>query len=273
MRAPFTVLALLAALALSSSAFALEISKYPRAYKGGEGLVVKVVSVKGEKKQALVQISGVDTELDEIVLLTEEVNAGKGTALKTRLHGEDVWVMRSDETWYGWKSMDVYLPETPTKSTNVYYDEAASKKVKGDALLKAYEKQKKDGTHAKLQKFNRADREKAQNKYYAEEVQSTADACGFKIPATIDWKAVSDDLLKDISIHGYCTPPLSALRSLCGKSPDLKAKVKAKVKSVACTFGATMKVTVAGGVVQWTTHKDSSNQDDFAQNNLQNALQ
>lgn len=273
MRTTFAAAALLSLFSLSFEASAMEISKYPRVYKGGEGLVVKVVSVKGEKKQALVELSGVDTELDGIVLLTEEVNAGKGTALKTRLHGEDVWVMRSDESWYGWKSMEVYLPETPTKSTGVYYDEKASKKVKGEALLKTYEKQKKDGTLAKLQAFNRKEREAAQNKYYAEEIQSTADSCGFKIPATIDWKSVSDDLLKDISIYGYCTPPLSALRGICGKSPDQKAKVKSKVKSVTCTFGAAMKVTLSSGVVQWVAAKDSSNQDDFAQNNLQNALQ
>ena len=248
---------------LSSSAHAaMELSKYPRVYKGGEGLVVKVVSVKGEKKQALVQLSGVDTELDGVVLLTEEVSAGKGTALKTVLHGEDVWVM------------DVYLPETPTKPTNVHYDEKESKKVKGDAMLKTYEKQKKDGSLAKLQAFNRADREKAQNKSYAEEIKSTADACGFKVPAAIDWKSVSDQLFKDnISIHGYCSPPLSALRRLCDKSPALKAAVKSKVKSVGCRFASAMKLTLgANGVVSWITAKDSSNQDDYAQANLENAL-
>ena len=49
-------LALFAGFALSSAAHAeMELSKYPRVYKGGEGLVIKVVSLKGggDKKQAV----------------------------------------------------------------------------------------------------------------------------------------------------------------------------------------------------------------------------
>lgn len=263
----------LAVLAPAAAAAEMQLSKYPRVYKGGEGMVVTVVSLKGEKKQALVEITGIDTELDGIVLLTEEINAGKGTALTTTLHGETVWLLRSDETWYGWKRMEVYLPETPTKSTDIHYDEKASKQAKPESLAKRHQSQLKDGTIGKLQKFNRADREKAQNKYYADEIKSTEEACGYKIPADIDWKSVTDELLKEISIHGYCSPPLSALRSICGKSAADKANVKKRVKKIACKFGAAMKITLGDdGTISWVTHKDSANQDDFAQNNLVNAL-
>lgn len=270
----FAAVAMLFAAFLTFDASAMEISKYPRVYKGGEGLVVKVVSLKSEKKQALVEISGIDTELDGIVLLTEEVIQGKGSALQYRLHGEDRFIIRSDETWYGWKSMEVYLPETPTKSVGVYYDEKESKKVKGEALLRRYEKTKKDGTLAKLEKFNRADREKQQNKYYAEEAAHTEKACGIKLPAAIDWKTVTDDMMKDISIYGYCQAPLDALRWICDKGPEKKAAVQKKVKKVGCRFGTAMKITVSGdGLVAWTTYKDAANASDFAQANLENALQ
>lgn len=264
--------ALFAGFALSSTAHAeMELSKYPRVYRGGEGLVIKVVSTKGEKKQALVQVSGVDTEIDGVVFLADEDDGGK--ALKITLHGEGYWILRSQESWYGWKTMETYLPEHVTKAVEVYYDEKESKKVQSSALLAAHKKQTKDGTIAKLAKWNRAEREKYNNDEYAKEAKFSDEKCGAKMPASIVWKTVTDDHLKELSIAGYCAAPLYATRSLCEKSPEKKKAVTGKVKKVVCSFGAAMKLTLgADGTLNWVTAKDAANADDFARNNLENLL-
>lgn len=86
---------------------------------------------------------------------------------------------------------------------------------------------------------------------------------------------MTDDHLKTISISGYCEAPLAAMRNLCERSKDpKKVQVKAKVKKVYCTFGATgMKLTLgADGTLTWKTAKDASNADDFATSSLDNQL-
>lgn len=265
---------LFACASLSSPArAAMELSKYPRAYKGGEGLLVKIVSVKGEKKQALIEVTGVDTEIDGVVFLGEEDDGGK--SLKITLHGKDYWPMRSQESWYGWKQISVFLPEHSTEAVHVHYDEGASKKIDADEMLKIHNKQMKDGTIKELAKWNRATREKNNEGYYAKEREVTEKRCDMKFTTQIDWKSVTDDHLKTISISGYCEAPLTAMRMLCERSQDnKKAAVKAKVKRVLCTLGESgMKLTLGSdGTLTWKTAKDASNADEFAKSNLENQL-
>lgn len=261
------------AVTLSSPAHAeMELSKYPRAYKGGEGLVVKVVSLKGEKKQALIEFTGVDTEIDGVVFLADQADDGK--ALSITLHGEPYWPLRSEESWYGWKQMNAYLPEMVTKAVHLYYDEKESKQVDAAKLLATHKKQTKDGTIKELAKWNRPARELRNNENFAKEAQFAAKKCDMQVPATIAWKSVTDDHLKELSISGYCDAPLTAMRRLCERSDkNKKAAVKSKVKKVVCTFGPAMKLVLgADGTLQWTTSKDASNADDFATNNLDNLL-
>lgn len=160
MKKLLAVLATLAYASLSSpvARAEMELSKNPRAYKGGEGLLVKIVSVKGDKKQALIEVTGVDTEIDGVVFLGEEDDGGK--SLKIQLHGKDYWPMRSQESWYGWKQISIFLPERITEAVHVYYDEQASKKIDAEGMLKSHNKQMKDGTIKELTKWNRATREK-----------------------------------------------------------------------------------------------------------------
>jgi hypothetical protein len=79
----------------------------------------------------------------------------------------------------------------------------------------------------------------------------------------VDWKSVSDEVIKKYSVSSYCGSPLTALRQLC-ESAVAKKIIKAKVKKLSCQFGAEPKLELEGDLVRWTTAQDASNLDEFA---------
>jgi hypothetical protein len=88
-------------------------------------------------------------------------------------------------------------------------------------------------------------------------------ACGTNVTATIDWKSVTDDIIKRYSISSYCGNPLEALQKLCGSNVG-KRVISAKVKSFSCRFGPELKLEVKDGAVSFTTQQDAANQDEYA---------
>jgi hypothetical protein len=83
------------------------------------------------------------------------------------------------------------------------------------------------------------------------------------VSTTVDWKSVSDEVIKRYSISSYCSSPLTALRQLCDSAVARKI-IKAKVKRLSCQFGAEQKLELQGDLVRWTTAQDASNQEEFA---------
>ncbi|WP_416638757.1 hypothetical protein [Pseudomonas sp. OHS18] len=61
---------LIASTLLTFNASALELAKYPKTFVADKGISV-VIAPSSDEKQALVQISGINHPLDEVVLLTD----------------------------------------------------------------------------------------------------------------------------------------------------------------------------------------------------------
>src|SRR5690606_20374395 len=150
-----------------------------------------------------------------------------------------------------------------SKALSVSYDEKRSQALKAAGLYEQHEQLKKDGTLAKLAAFNREEREAGQQVAFTQVVNAMNAACGTKVTATIDWKSVTDDIIKRYSISSYCGNPLEALEELCG-SPVGKRLISAKVKSFTCQFGPELKLEVKEGAVSFTTQQSAANQEEYA---------
>lgn len=256
------------ALAGPASAAPIKLGKYAQVYKGPKGAQVAVVDA-GEK-QALVKVSGIETDADGLVLLCEVKPAGRGgKSYVTTYHGR-AWTILATRPGRWGGGEDVFLSPPGVRSMNVGYDEKASKALKPGTLLALHKRQ-----GAKLKAFatfNRKNEEAYQEKKLAEVVKRINQACGTSITVKLDWSKVTDELLKSYSIYGYCENNLDGLRRMCGK--DLgKQAVSARVKSVVCRFGTDKhKVRVKGSTVEFDMNKDKGNQTDYATAVLENEI-
>jgi hypothetical protein len=236
-----------------------------KVFAGSEGESIAVIPLttngpKGEK-QVLVHVQGTDSEFDGKPMLATISEQSRGANYVIPYKGEDyyVFVMREGS---GSKSYELWVPGHKN-AIRVSFDDKRTQALKAEDAWSQYEKLKKDGTLSKMAAFNRKERQEAQQGYFNDLAKGMNDACGTKVPATIDWKSVSDELIKQYSISSYCGNPLEALRKLCG-SPVGKRVISAKVKTFACQFGPELKLDVKAGAVSFTTQQDAANQEEFA---------
>ncbi|WP_224240690.1 hypothetical protein [Hyalangium gracile] len=237
-----------------------------KVYSGGEGVSVALVplTTKGPKgeKQVLVHPQGTETEFDGKAMLAVHNDKGRSADYIIQYKGEDYYVVIMREA-YGSKNYELWVPGR-RDAIRVSFDEKRTEKLKAEDLYEKYQKQNKDGTLSKMAAFNRQERESEQNQSFAELVKSMNDTCGSKVMGIIDWKSVSDDVIKKYSISSYCGNPLEALRRLCSDSAVSRKVISAKVKSVACQFGPEMQLDIKAGAVSFTTQQDAANQEEYA---------
>jgi hypothetical protein len=258
--------------ALQASAESLKPGKYPKVYTGQEGLTVTVVPMMPKTaNKAIVVVSGVDTEIDGLGIMHNIKKRSKGdVAYETTLHGEGFWTLYSEKSW-GWKRYKVQLPESPMEKNYVYYDEKKSKKIKSSLVVDNYKRDQKKVVA--LKKWNRKERETRHNNGLKSIVTSVNKDCGTKIQASINWKSVTDEHLKEYSIYSFCGYPLKSISTLCRTDSAQKKKVTARINKVSCRFGKKMKLAMKSGSVMWTTNPDEGNQPDFTKNYFKNEFQ
>jgi hypothetical protein len=236
-----------------------------KVYSGSEGESVAVIPLttqgpKGEK-QVLLSVQGTESEFDGKPLLHVAYEQSRGVDYVTQYKGEDFYTLVVRDN-YGSKRYELWVPGRQ-KAINVSFDEKRSQALEAEDVYEKHEKLKKDGTLGRLAAFNRKDRETDQQQGFTELVKGMNAACGTQVTATIDWKSVSDDIIKKYSISSYCGNPLEALRNLCG-SPVGKRVISAKVKKFSCQFGPELKLEVNAGAVNFTTQQDAANQEEYA---------
>jgi hypothetical protein len=236
-----------------------------KAYAGSEGESVAVIplTTKGPKdeKQVLLHVQGTDSEFDGKALLHSVNEQSKGVDYITQYKGESFYTLVVRDS-YGSKKYELWVPGR-RKAISVSFDEKRTQALKAGDIYERYEKLQKDGTLTKLAAFNRKEREAGQQQSFTEALKSMNDACGTKVTGTIDWKSVSDEVIKSYSISSYCGGPLEALGRLCG-SPVGKRIIGSKVKTFTCQFGSELKLEVKEGAVSFITQQDAANQEDYA---------
>jgi hypothetical protein len=236
-----------------------------KVYLGPEGVSVAIIPLTtqnpGGEKQALIYVQGTESEFDGKAMLHSVSDEGRRLNYITQYKGEDFYTVQVREN-YGSKSYALWVPNR-SKEISVHFDEKRTKDLDAEDIYKKHEKQKKDGTLARMAAYNRQEREAGQQEGFTAAVKAMNAACGTNVTATIDWKSVTDDIIKKYSIASYCGGPLESLKGLCG-SPVGKKVVSAKVKSFTCQFGPELKLELNAGAVRFTTQQDAANQEEYA---------
>lgn len=257
---------LLAASLFTLNASALELAKYPQVFNAGKGISV-TVAPSHDGKQALIQVSGINHPLDEVVLLSNISERGNDERdYTTTLDGSAYNLLIKRQAWGG-EQYQLYLPSTD--GFELGFDEAKSKESKPANLLALYEQQKKQGIQDKLSSFDREKRVADFSAQLQQIDQDATKACGTSLQTQVDWSAIDDDKLKRLSVPSFCGEVVSQLAGLCQNNTDYQAEAKS-LKTVQCSFAAKLKLRENEATLTFTTHEEAPNQGDFINAFLRN---
>lgn len=244
-----------------------------KVFSGPEGEQVAVIPLTPlESNKAILLVQGTDSEFDGKVLPYDIEKTGEDVRYVTQWHG------RRYVTFYLMASggRRKYYLNVPGRrdDTVVNYDDARTLALKPEVVYAQHQKQMADGSLTRLMAFDRKGEEAKAEAGLADSAKSFNAVCGTSLKPSVDWKSVSDDALKQLSIPSYCGAPYEALQKLCA-SPEGKKAVQAQIKDISCHFGEGLKAELRDGQLNWTTFKDGSNQEEFAtkyfMDNLQSA--
>lgn len=257
---------LLAASLLTLNASALELAKYPQVFDAGKGISV-IVAPSSDGKQALIQVSGINHPLDEVVLLTAIKDRGNDDRdYTTTLDGSAYNMLIKRQGWGG-ERYQLYLPSTD--GFELGFDETKSKETKPASLLALYEQQNKKGIQDKLSSFDREKRVADFTQQLQQIDQDASKACGTPLVTKVEWSAIDDDKLKRLSVPSFCGEVASQLASLCQNGDEQKAVAKG-LKTVQCSFAQKLKLRENDATLSFTTHEKAPNQGDFINAFLRN---
>ncbi|MCE9672022.1 hypothetical protein LY474_29870 [Myxococcus stipitatus] len=235
-----------------------------KVYSGPEGEEVAVIPLTPrDAKKYLLRVKGTGSPIDGKVLPYELKDYSTSSTLQhnyvTQWGGRGYTVLHVRNTNY-----ELYVPGRNSKEIDVSFDEKRTQALKAEEVYKEHQKQDADGTLKKLMAFDRPGESARHDKEFAELLRTMNAACGSTVSAAIDWKSVTDDQLKELSISGYCEAPLESLKQLCTQSDVAKKTVQARVKQISCRFGDSLDPKLDADRLVWTTYRDASNQQDFA---------
>lgn len=258
--------AFIAGCALAASASALELSKYPKAFAAPYGVNV-IVAPTQEGNQALLQIKGIDHEMDGVVFLSDIVSRGGETrAYQYTRNGKERALVLRQEGWRG-EYFEAFLPDQGR--VGLQPDQDASEEVDTQALLALYQQQKGEGVQERIAQFDRDGKETESEEALADNDQATNAKCGGDVSTSVAWDTVSDENAIDLSIASYCGTVATEMRMMC-KSDEAFKEVAQGIEHINCQFGDRLKLEKSDGTVTFTTARDEPNQGDFAENYLRN---
>ncbi|MDO6486307.1 hypothetical protein Q4503_01260 [Colwellia sp. 6_MG-2023] len=256
---------LITCLLLSSNSFALELAKYPIELSSGDGVNVIIAPTK-DNKQALIKVTGINHEIDDITFLTDFKPHGSNKAYKYTYDGSERSLVTVSEG-YRCCSYTLYIPET---RDGTYL----SQKEKSDpgivAGLKAqYEQQLSQNIQATLANFNREKHLGYQQKKIAAANNEIVKQCGLKIETAVDWKAINDDTLKNYAVGSFCAQVATEMADMCENNQSFKNDI-AHIDAIECQFTDQLKLRQNGKTLTFKTAPKAPNQRQFIQSYLLN---
>jgi len=260
-------------LLFSIQAFAeINLSDNVEVYKGDGNLTVTLVRVLPlDSNQALLSVSGIDHELSGLVFNYDLTFDGDNRKLTTDIYGRRYNSFVETSSW-GRKRQTLYIPGK-RDGANLYFDSEASESAKPSELLKRHKEQKAAGKLSAVQLFNRSKEEKETTTALIKTQESLEKACGKSINVSVDWSTISDELIIENSVSGYCSEATSAVESLCkDKNVTKKAWIKKSIDTISCEFGESMRLKLDSKKLIFKSVIDESNQRDFVKQNLRNLI-
>jgi hypothetical protein len=243
-----------------------------KVYTGDNGLVVTMVSLK-ETGKFLIEVQGSMSLLDGLIL-PYAIGTSSGQVVYTTTYRATDYTFVHFETPLGGGAGHtvLYTPNDINNGRPLTFSEARGRTVKPGDLISRHEKQMKDGSIARFQRFDRKGEQDGPDKELAETTKKFNQACGTTIPVKIAWSTISDDLMRSYWIASFCGAPVSAMTGLCD-SAEARKLIQAQVKQVTCQFGSTMKLEVnPQGLLTWTVFEHASNTEVFAKKYWENTV-
>lgn len=226
-----------------------------------------IVAPTAEGDQALLQVKGIDHEMDGVVFLSDIVSRGGETrAYQYTRNGKERALVLRQEGWRG-EYFEAFLPEQGR--VGLQPDQDASEQVDTQSLLALYQQQKNEGVQERIAQFDREGKEADAEEALATNDKTTNAECGSDVTTHVAWDTISDDDAVDLSIKSYCGTVATEMRMMC-KSDEAFKEVAQGIEVINCQFGDRLKLEESDGTVTFTTARDEPNQDDFAENYLRN---
>jgi len=97
---------------------------------------------------------------------------------------------------------------------------------------------------------------------YAEVLAATNTACGTEISGGFNWAGFrEEDYTPQLSLHGWCSAPLDAMRNLCteGQTEIARAAIADGISEVICARGDERGIALENGVLTYTVNFQSAN--------------
>lgn len=259
----------LACALLATGAAALELAPYPKVFSGPDGMEV-ALAPSADGKQALMRISGVNHPVDKVVFLgTMQRWGGSTDAYVTTIDGRDSgMVQKQADRWGGSERYVAYLPGRKG-ALDLSFDEKKSKALKPAELHASYDRQMQQGVQQKLARFDREKNLAYNREQLAQADKAASAACGAPVQTTVDWSAIPDQRLKDLSVHSFCGAPAAGLETMCRDDAAFKPKAAA-LGQITCQFGPEIKARMDNRRLVFTTAENAPNQDDFVRQFLRN---
>ncbi len=219
------VRALAFALLWSAAAFADQPLTDAKVYLSGDGVRAVTASAGGER--CVLMVSGLEGELDGLVLDCRVRREDGRTSYLVRFHGSEQLALRSEVTGKASLARGEAVLE---------YSDAESKKEGLAALWAKHQSQQAAGKLAAASEFDRAKEVALRSRELADLMEPLNRACGTKFTVTIDFSAIADEAMISSRAHQGCRLAIETIEGLC-KWKIARATFAEKLSELRCTLG------------------------------------
>ncbi len=255
-----TVVFSLALAHLPVSGHALELGDNPLALESEGGLQVTIAPTE-DGSQALVKMTGVDHAIDGVVMLAEvEKRENEERAYQARVNGKIRSLVMYAKSHWASGDYTAYIPGQAEPHALTKNEEQSSS-MDLAALQTEYEQQEERGTQEKVARFDREKAVKRQQQALSAIDRSASEVCGNPVSTRVDWEALDDNQLNNLSISGYCGQVAAEMEHLCRRDDSFREKMPV-ISEVDCNFGDALDLSQNGGKVAFQTQQDTRNQRD-----------
>jgi len=231
---------------------------------GPDGVRVEIAEFGTE--DAYLKITGVRSPVSGFVFPVTVRDNGRRLEYITTRDGRDYYPIHKEPQRDGSTRWTLYAPGL-SEGMVLEWSEEESPTLDGEALHATYVQQSRDGTLEAMQTFDREAAQTRNDEAIASDLERTEEVCGSIPEWSFAWDSISDEVLKEKSIAGYCGSVLQAFRNLCRWDPA-KAFV-ASVDRIECSWiDDAQNLELSDGTMSWQVSVEMSNGHDRAREAL-----
>jgi len=222
---------------------------------GPEGARVEIAEFGTE--DAYLKISGIRSPVAGIVFPITVRENGRRLQYVTTRDGDDYYPIWRETLPDGSTKWTLYAPGLSAGMV-LEWSEEESPTLDGDAMHATFVEQSRDGTLEAVQTFDRDAAQARNDEAIASDLERTEEACGAIPEWSFAWDSISDEVMMEKSIAGYCGSLLQALRNLCRWDPA-KAFV-ASIDRVECSWiDEEQSLELSDGTLSWQVSATMTN--------------